>query len=288
VAEAEHLDIDWHRGGQIDVARGPHEVPALEAALEELRRFDLAEGWELLDRAALAQRIDVSGATAGLATPDAAVLHPGKLVRQLARLVERMGATIHEQTHVTEFRPRGGSPGEGRPTLITERGEIRAERIVLAGEVYLTRLRQLHRTLIPAWSQIVLSEPLPDSAWEQIGWQRHELIGSPRLTVVYLARTADGRILFGGRGAPYRFGSAIADEYGRHEPTFETLRSLARAWFPALRDIGFSHAWGGAVGMPRDWHPTIVHDAASGIAPELPAGNGTVIAIDAVLTPPAT
>jgi glycine/D-amino acid oxidase-like deaminating enzyme len=84
--------------------------------------------------------------------------------------------------------------------------------------------------------------------------------------VVYLSRTADGRILFGGRGAPYRFGSPIRDEYDSHPPTHEMLRGLAREWFPALRDVEFSHAWGGPLGMPRDWHPTITFDRTSGMA----------------------
>ena len=44
------------------------------------------------------------------------------------------------------------------------------------------------------------------------------------------------------------------------------LRDLAREWFPILREVGFSHAWGGPLGMPRDWHPTITFDQRSGVA----------------------
>jgi glycine/D-amino acid oxidase-like deaminating enzyme len=186
-------------------------------------------------------------------------------VRGLARLVEGMGATIHEETEVIDFRTRGRGESP-RPALLTRHGEVRADAIVLAGEAWLTRLRRMRRALIPVWSQIVLSEPLPESAWDEIGWHDHELVGSPRLTVVYLSRTADGRILFGGRGAPYRYGSGIDDAHGRHEPTFGVLRGLACEWFPVLRDVGFSCAWGGPVGMPRDWHPTIAWDAAAGVA----------------------
>ena len=107
---------------------------------------------------------------------------------------------------------------------------------------------------------------MSDASWQEIGWQQHELIGSPRYTVVYLSCTTDGRILFGGRGAPYRFGSPIRDEYDRHGPTHEMLRALARDWFPQLRDVQFSHAWGGPLGMPRDWHPRFAFDRARGVA----------------------
>jgi glycine/D-amino acid oxidase-like deaminating enzyme len=265
VAEAEGMDIEWRRGGELIVSRGSHETPGLEEEYRELDRFGFAERYELLDEKGLADRVRVAGGVAGLYTPDAAAVQPAKLCRALARLVERMGATIYEQTEVTDYRagPSGSAAG---PALITSRGEVRARAVVLAGEAYLTRLRRLHRTLIPIWSLIVLSEPLPDEVWDHIGWYAHELLGSPRYTVVYLSRTSDGRILFGGRGAPYRFGSPIRDEYDRHDETHEALRGMAREWFPALRDVRFTHAWGGPIGMPRDWHPTISYDQRSGIA----------------------
>ena len=260
VALQEGMDIEWRRGGELIVARGPHETPALAASLRELQTFGLADGAELLDAPALDARIRVRRGAAALFTPDAAAFHPARLARGLARVVERMGATIFERTEVTDYR-------EGRrPLLSTARGEVRARVAVLAGEAFLTQLPRLHRALIPIWSLIVLTEPLPDSVWAEIGWSGHELIGSPRQTVVYLSRTADGRILFGGRGAPYRFGSPIRDEYDHHEPTHDLLRAAACDWFPQLRDARFTHAWGGPVGVPRDWHPTIAYDERSGIA----------------------
>jgi glycine/D-amino acid oxidase-like deaminating enzyme len=263
VAQAEGLDIDWRRGGELIVSRGPHETPALAAELRELERFGFGERARLLSASELGERVRIAGAEGALYMPDAAAIQPARLARGLARVVERLGGTIHEQTTVTEFSP--SSRGR-RPRLVTDGGTVTADVVVLAGEAYLTRLRPLHRALVPVWSLIVLTEPLPDAAWAQIGWQAHELIGSPRNTVVYMSRTVDGRLLFGGRGAPYRFGSPIRDEYDRHEPTHEMLRRLAREWFPALRDYGFSHAWGGPLGMPRDWHPTISFDPRSGVA----------------------
>ena len=76
---------------------------------------------------------------------------------------------------------------------------------------------------MPAYSLITLTEPLPESTWAEIGWRERECIESARYMIDYLSKTADGRILFGGRGAPYHFGSAIKDEYDQHEPTHQTL-----------------------------------------------------------------
>jgi len=86
------------------------------------------------------------------------------------------------------------------------------------------------------------------------------------MSIDYLTRTADGRILFGGRGAPYRYGSRIEPAFDRDERTHAMLRRFVEAWFPSLVGIRFTHAWGGPLGFPRDWLPTFAYDRRSGIA----------------------
>ncbi len=267
VCTEEGLDGGYVRGGALFVARGAQQLPDLHASYETYVRFGFGERYELLDAAQARARVDIEGAVAGLATADSAVIHPGRLVRNLAHLVEQRGATIHEGTAVTGYAARGedhASPG--RAALRTAHGTVRADTIVLAGEAYLTGLRRLHRQLIPVYSLIVLTEPLSEAQWGAIGWQARQCVASYRLSIDYLARTEDGRILFGGRGAPYHFGSVIKPRFDRHPPTHGMLQDMVRAWFPVLRDIRFTHAWGGPLGMPRDWMPAITHDRATGVA----------------------
>jgi len=263
VCEREGLDGGFHRGGSLWVARGPQGVPSVEDAYREYERFGFADRCALLDAAAIADRIRIAGAVRGLATPDSAVIHPGRLARGLARLVERLGGRIVEGTAVTDWRVRDAS---GRATLVTPHGDVRAPVVVLAGEAFLAELPRLRRQLIPIYSLIVLTEPLSDAQWAEIGWAGRETVASTRLSVDYLSRTEDGRILFGGRGAPYRLGSPVRPEFDRHDATHALLRDMARAWFPVLRDVRFTHAWGGPLGMPRDWHPTIALDRRTGVA----------------------
>jgi glycine/D-amino acid oxidase-like deaminating enzyme len=260
VISAEGIDAQWQRGGSLRLARGEHQRPSIEGAYRTAEALGLADHYRLLDAAETADIVRVTDAVAGLYNPAAASLHPARLVRGLARAVERRGATIYEQTPVTDFET-------GRaPKLITPFGAVRARTLVLAGEAYAPQLTKLRRTLVPMYSLIVLSEPLSASDWDEIGWRNRELVASSRLSVDYLNRTADGRLLFGGRGAPYRMHARIDDGLDRHEPTHAMLRRMAVEWFPMLRDVRFTHAWGGPLGMPRDWMPTTSYDAAAGVA----------------------
>jgi glycine/D-amino acid oxidase-like deaminating enzyme len=260
VAAEEGIDAQYFRGGQLRVARGDNQLPGIEETYESYRTLGLEGDLRLLDAEETAGSIRITGVRGALYNPHCATIHPARLVRGLARAVERLGGEIFERTPVTDYE------GGASPRLVTDAGEVRARTVVLAGEAYLARLRKLRRQVLPIYSLIVLTEPLSDEQWAEIGWEGRECVASNRYTVDYLSRTADGRILFGGRGAPYHYGSRIEDEYDRHGPTHEMLRRTAREWFPALEGARFTHAWGGPLAVPRDWMPTMSYDPAGGVA----------------------
>lgn len=261
VCDEEGIDAHFHKGGILSLARGDHQLASIRSSHAAWVRLGLGDRYRLLDEAETRERVRVTLARGALFTADGASVHPGRLVRGLARAVERRGATIYEQTAVTSFD--GGSGAR----LVTPGGELRARTaVVLAGEAYLTQLPGLHRALAPMYSLIGLSAPLSEAQWAAIGWEHRESLASQRLTVDYLTRTADGRVLFGSRGAPYRFGSAISDDQDRHADTHARIGQMMREWFPALEGVPLTHAWGGPVGMPRDWMPTVTFDRSSRIA----------------------
>ena len=264
VAAEEEIDAHYFRGGQLRVARGPSQIPSIERAYESFRGLGLERDVRLLDADETAGRVRITDARGALFNPHCATIHPARLARGLARTVERLGGEIFERTPVTDYEEAGENGS--RPRLMTDSGEVRARTVVLAGEAYLARLRKLRRQLLPIYSLIVLTEPLSEERWAEIGWEGRECVASNRYTVDYLSRTEDGRILFGGRGAPYYYGSRVKDEYDMHEPTHEMLRSTARAWFPALEGVRFTHAWGGPLATPRDWMPTMSYDPSRGVA----------------------
>lgn len=229
------VDADYHKGGSLNLARGAAQV----------RRLRDEEGW--IDAAEARRRVNAAGVDGATFDPHCAVVHPAKLVRGLARVVEQQGATIHEGTEVQDVEG-------GVATTLT--GRVRADVVVRATEAYTAALPRSRRLLAPIWSQIVATEPLDDATWAEIGWTDREALTDARHLVIYSQRTRDGRIVFGGRGAPYRFGSSTASSRS-HLRNFGQVEAALRELFPQLRDTAIAHRWSGVLGVPRDWMPSV-------------------------------
>ena len=211
-----------------------------------------------LDAAEASARIAAAGVLGGLYTPHCARVHPARLVRGLADAVERQGATIYEQSRVVDLAPG---------TVGTAGGRVRAERVV-------HRDRGLHARdspaasahVAPVYSLMIATEPLPARVWDEIGWAGRETLADGRHLIIYAQRTADDRIAFGGRGAPYHFGSRIRDDFDRDR---DGVRRPARRCSPSSspRSAGarITHEWGGPLGVPRDWYSSVGFDRATGV-----------------------
>ncbi|HEX6447585.1 MAG TPA: FAD-binding oxidoreductase [Streptosporangiales bacterium] len=255
VVAVEDIDADLAVGGTIRLARSGPQLERARAEVEEYRRFGL--DLELLDADAARGRLDATSTVGGTYTPHCAAIHPGKLVRRLAEIVEARGATVYERTRATSVAPR---------VVHTEHGDVRAEIVVRATEGYTARLAGLRRAAVPIYSLVIATAPLPASTWAQIGLVRRETFSDFRHLIIYGQRTADDRIVFGGRGAPYHFGSRIRPEFDRDERVFELLRQTLVELFPLVAGATITHRWGGALGITRDWHATVGLNRGTGLA----------------------
>ncbi|MBK5110930.1 MAG: FAD-dependent oxidoreductase [Thermoleophilia bacterium] len=259
VIDREGIEADYYKGGGLTVAVNPAQEKRLRSGVEHARRaWGLKESdLYLLDPEELESRVRVAGARCASYTPHVARVHPARLVRGLADVVENLGVTICESTRVGEIRPH---------EAIAERGTVTARWVVRATEGYTASLRGQGRELVPINSSMIVTEPLPDSAWEEIGWNGHEAIGDSANVYIYSQRTADGRIAIGGRGVPYRFGSR--PDFGAEiaDTTVESLAEKLYSMFPAAAGAGIDHGWSGVIGVPRDWCVSVHADRESGLA----------------------
>jgi glycine/D-amino acid oxidase-like deaminating enzyme len=138
--------------------------------------------------------------------------------------------------------------------------------VVRATEGYTPSLAGQRRAVVPVYSLIVATEPLPAETWERIGLRRRETFTDHRNLIIYGQRTADDRLVFGGRGAPYHFGSGTAPGFDHEPRVFAALRRTLLDMFPVLDGARFTHAWGGALGVSRDWCASAGLDRRTGLA----------------------
>jgi glycine/D-amino acid oxidase-like deaminating enzyme len=137
--------------------------------------------------------------------------------------------------------------------------------VVRATEAWTSTLAGERRSLAPVYSLMVATEPLTEAQWATIGLAEREVFADHRHVIVYGQRTVDDRLAFGGRGAPYHFGSRIRSEFDHEESVFADLRDTLTDVLPQLEDVAFTHAWGGPLGISRDWQPSVGHDPSTGL-----------------------
>jgi glycine/D-amino acid oxidase-like deaminating enzyme len=258
VAAAEGIDAGFVQGGYASVARNEAQWLRARSEVEGWRAWGFGDDhMRVLDAGEAVSHVRATRVLGGTYTPHCAALHPYELVVGLAAAVSRLGVTIHEQTTV-----RSIAPG----LVSTDRGDVRAEVVVRGTEGYTPLLPAAHRAIVPMYSLMVATEPLSDSQWGQVGLEGRETFSDKRHLRIYGQRTRDGRIAFGGRGAPYHWGSAVRPEFDTDDRVHAMLRRILVDLFPELRDLRFTHAWGGNLGIPRDWYPSVRFDRATGLA----------------------
>lgn len=255
VAAAEGIDADVRKGGELVVARNAAQWARTRAEARSEQSWPHTDV-ELWDAAALGERLRIAGALGATWQPHGAAIHPAKLAVGLAETVERRGVTIFEDTRVTAIE-------QGR--ALTSRGTVRAEVVIRATEGFTADLAGEHRTLLPMNSSMIVTDPLPASFWQEVGWADAATLGDAAHVYMYAQRTADDRIAFGGRGVPYRYGSRVDTDGRTQERTIRSLTALLRDFFPAASDVPIAHAWAGVLGVPRDWSPSVVFDPATGL-----------------------
>lgn len=254
----EGIDADFAQGGTVTLARTPLQWKRAQEDVTDARAWgDAPSDLELLN-AAQAREVfnatDVMGATY---SPHCASLHPGKLVRGLARVVESRGVRIYERTPA--LRIESG-------LVHTPQATMNARVVVRATEGYTESIQGQQRRIAPIWSLMIATEPLSPAMWEHIGLAKRQTFSEYRNVIIYGQRTADGRLAFGGRGAPYHFNSRTDARFDHDAKTFHMLRETLCEFFPALRDVQITHQWGGPLGISRDWFPSVGFDRETALA----------------------
>ncbi|WP_173922963.1 FAD-binding oxidoreductase [Agromyces sp. Marseille-P2726] len=238
------MDFEFERNGALAVATEPHQVEWLhEVAADAAQRGDGTI--RLLDEAAV--RAEVASPTylgAVWETRTSALLHPGKLAVELARVAEELGVEIHERSPVRRLETPGST---GAVTLVTDGGRVNARHAVLATNAFPSLLKRNRLMTVPVYDYVLMTEPLSAEQLADIGWSNRQGISDLANQFHYYRLSRDNRILFGGYDAIYNYGGRVRTEYERRPESFERLASHFFTTFPQLEGLRFTHRWAGVI-----------------------------------------
>lgn len=257
VVAAEGIECHFAKSGNIALARSQAQLSRARKALTAASEFGLPKQTEFVAPSEARAMVNATDVLGGLYTEHCAVIQPELLVQGLLDAVKRRGAKVFERTDVQRI---------GAKKAVTARGTVTADVIIRATEAYTPQLRGYERAVVPIYSLVVATEPLPRDVREEIGLDSRTAFTDLRHLRIYGQPTDDGRIVFGGRGAPYHFRSKVDPSFDNEEDTHRRIMTTLLGMFPALAQTRITHAWGGPLGLPRDWHPSVGYDRTTGIA----------------------
>jgi gamma-glutamylputrescine oxidase len=233
------IECAW-RPGHLQVAIKPRQAAALRAEGETLALQYDYRSTRYLERAELRTVLASERYCAALYDTASGHLDPLAYTRGLARAAERAGARIFEGSRVIAY-------GAGEPaTVRTAEGSVRAAHLLFCGNAGLGDLAPpLAARILPVGTYMIATAPLgPERAAALI--RNNAAVADTNWVLDYFRRSADDRLLFGGRVS-----YAGLDPDAGVDPT---RRRMLRV-FPQLADVPVERAWGGYIDITLNRAP---------------------------------
>lgn len=243
------IDCDYARTGFLRVATAPAYVPRIRSEIELFQSLGIHD-LQWVDADWVRARVDGPGFLGACWEPHCGSLNPAKWTDALRRLATGAGATLYEHSPVTSVSRSGG-----RHRLKTPGGTVSADRIVYATNGYSHRVPGMRFSQIPAFTYVVVTEPLSDAQLAAIGWSGREGIEDGRNFMHYFRLLPDRRILAGGGPGLVPFAGRMGHDSS--PKAWAHLENFIVETFPQLRGIRVTNRWGGAFSMTPDFTPRI-------------------------------
>lgn len=236
------IDCDWQRAGEITVATENYQLAELRQIHDQAVALGEARDW--LDRDQVRALVNSPTYLAATWQRDSvAMIDPARLVWGLRETALRRGARLHEQTTVIDIESEGAGLA-----LTTDTGAVvNARQVLLATNVFKGLIPQVRRRVVPVYDYVIMTEPLTPEQHARIGWTTRAGVGDSGNQFHYYRMTEDRRILFGGYDAIYPFAGRMRREYLDNPTSWARLADHFWQTFPQLRDVRFTHAWGGVI-----------------------------------------
>jgi len=253
LVEKENLDSDYEHTGMWRVAYSKSQEKRLKKTYDLLTDLAKPNSYEFYDQSKVREKLNAPQVIAAIYEPETGILDPCKHVRAIKQLAKKAGAKIYENTAVVDIRK--GSNG----TIVkTSQAKIYTKKLILATNAWSHTLagpKKIRNRQRPVWTYQIVSEPLTEDEWKNLGWQDHMSIEDNRQFVHYLRITKCGRITMGGGDMGYEYGKEM-DKW--HDPKiWQALEDHFYWLFPTLKHKKIHYKWGGAVSANFDMVPEI-------------------------------
>lgn len=233
------IEAEFDRAGWVWAATNPSQVGAWQGTVDTLAGAGF-DPYRELARDEVAALTGSPVHLAGIFEPLAATINPGLLVRGLRRVAAEIGVAVCERTAVT------GIEAEPAPVLVTDRGSVAADTVVIATSAWAAAIPQLRSQIVVVASDVVATDPIP-SRLDELGVQRGLSISDSRRAVHYYRFSGDGRLYFGKGGGGVARGRTVADRFERDPARAKEVQRHLSRLYPALWDVAVPHSWRGAV-----------------------------------------
>ena len=239
LVERHRIDCDLH-WGQMHVAIKRRQADALRAEQEELERHYGYRHLRFVEGEALRSLLETQRYCAGLYDGASGHLHPLNYTLGLAAAASAAGVSIHEDTAALQIR-------QGDPLVIRcERGQIRARFMALCCNAYINGLApKLSARIMPVGTYIVATAPLGEARITRL-MRENIAVSDINFVLDYFRRSADHRLLFGGRVS-----YSGLDAFDTKRATRKRMLEV----FPQLEDVAIDYAWGGYVDITMSRAP---------------------------------
>ena len=235
------IDCDFRRVGEIDVAVAEHQVDELREAVRDMKAFGLDV--DFMDADEIQAHIKSPTYLAGLRDrASVALADPAKLAWGLLATARLRGIRVFENTEIVDYED-----AHDRVVFSTEHHRITAQKAIIATNAFPSLIPAVRHRVVPVYDYVLMTEPLTDSQWSDLGWTNREGLSDAGNQFHYYRPTADGRILWGGYDAVYHSGNGFGPQFDNDDESYERLATHFLQTFPQLEGIRFTHAWGGAI-----------------------------------------
>jgi putative aminophosphonate oxidoreductase len=236
------IDAEFRMDGTLYSATNRAQLGSMDALLQALTACGI-NSWQHLPPDEVARRSGSRANLAGVFSPLAATVQPGKLVRGLRRVALQMGIHIYERSPMTDLN--AGPPA----TLHTPYGKLVADKVVLAINAWMASslpqlAHQFARSIAVVSSDMIITDPAPDLL-HACGLAGGISVLDSRTFVYYYRSTPDGRLMLGKGGNTFAWRGRVLPVFDQASPYLPELKQGLQRFFPELANVPICASWNG-------------------------------------------